>query len=182
MTGWLLSLRDRPITEPHRRGALATVTVLLACATALLILTRPAAHQPITHTGVAAAKTSRSDPPGPARTPASSDDALPPVAVRVSKGFLRGYLAYLYGHGTGEQVTDASETLVRSLQANVPRVSPAMRERTPRVLSLQSTPAPSPDEVGVSALIGDGGLVSYRIGLLLQIQDGRLLVNALNGD
>ena len=90
MTGWLLSLRDRPITEPHRRGALATVTVLLACATALLILTRPAAHQPITHTGVAAAKTSRSDPPGPARTPASSDDALPPVAVRVSKGVPAG--------------------------------------------------------------------------------------------
>ncbi len=182
MTDWLVSLRDRPITEPQRSRALATVTVLLACATALLILTRPAAHQPITHTGVAATKTSRSDPPGPARMPASSDDTLSPVAARVSRAFLRGYLAYLYGHGTAEQITDASSALVRSLQANPPRVSPATRERTPRVLTLQSTPAPSPDEVGVSVLIGDGELVTYRIGLLVTSQDGRLLVNALNGD
>jgi hypothetical protein len=182
MTGWLLTLRDRPITEPQRHRALAVATVLLACTTALLILTRPVAHQPDTHAAAAATETSRPDPPGPARTPAPSDDALPPAAARVSKAFLRGYLAYLYGHGTADQITDASGALVRSLEANPPRVSPAMRERVPRVLSLQSTPAPSAYLIGASALIGDGGLVSYRIGLLLTSQHGRLLVNALNGD
>jgi hypothetical protein len=182
MTGWLRSLRDRPIAEPERRHALAIVTVLLACATALLILTRPAAHHPITHATMGGAEASRSDPPASAQTATPSDDALSPVAVRVSRGFLEGYLAYVDGHGPVEQITGATGGLVRSLEADSPRVSPAMHQRTPHVLSLQSTPAPSPHEAGVSALIGDGGLVSYRIGLLLQTQDGRLLVDALDGD
>jgi hypothetical protein len=55
-----------------------------------------------------------------------------------------------------------------------------MRARRPRVVALHSTPASS-GLLRVSAVINDGGLVDYSIGLLLVAQDGRLLVSGLEG-
>ena len=55
-----------------------------------------------------------------------------------------------------------------------------MRSRQARLVSLHTTPAPS-GLVGVSAVVTDGGLVDYPIGLLLAPRDGRLLVSGLEG-
>jgi hypothetical protein len=64
-----------------------------------------------------------------------------------------------------------------------PRVSPAMRERVARVLALRSTPISPPGLIGVRALINDGGLADYSIGLLLEDHHaGRLLVTGLEGE
>ena len=55
-----------------------------------------------------------------------------------------------------------------------------MRARRPHVLALRSTPARS-GLLRVSAVVNDGGLVDYSIGLLLAAHGGRLLVSGLEG-
>jgi hypothetical protein len=55
-----------------------------------------------------------------------------------------------------------------------------MRSREARLVSLHTTQAPA-GLLAVSALVTDGGLVDYPIGLLLAPRGGRLLVSGLNG-
>jgi hypothetical protein len=47
-------------------------------------------------------------------------------------------------------------------------------------VALRSTPA-RPGPLLVSAVVNDGGLVDYSIGLLLAVHGGRLLVSGLEG-
>jgi hypothetical protein len=180
MRAWLTSVRDRPIAERERRTALAAVAVLLAASTIVLAATRPATQ------------TRHLLPPRPATSPASASRpstpaghatllvSVAPVAARTARGFLAGYLAYLYGQAPATAIGDGSPLLLRSLRAHPPLVSPAMRARHPRVLSLHATLAPA-GLLGVSALVNDGELVSYPVGLLLAPEHGRLLVSAVEG-
>lgn len=180
MRAWLTSVRDRPIAERERRTALATVAVLLAASTIVLAATRPAAqsrHLPPRRPAASPASASRPSTPAGHATPPVS---IAPVAARVARGFLVGYLAYLYGQAPATAIGDATPMLLRSLRAHPPLVSPAMRARHPRVLSLHTTPAPA-GLVGVSALVNDGELVSYPVGLLLSPRKGGLLVSAVEG-
>jgi hypothetical protein len=180
VTGRLASLRDRPIADRERRTAMATVAVLLAASTILLAATRPAAqsrHLPPRRPAASPASASRPSTPAGHATLSVS---VAPVAARTARGFLVGYLAYLYGRAPATAVRDATRVLLRSLRAHPPLVSPAMRARHPRVLSLHTTPAPA-GLVGVSALVNDGELVSYPVGLLLAPEHGRLLVSAVEG-
>ena len=174
MTGWLTSLRDRPITERERRVAIAVVAVLLAASAILLAASRPAGHpndDPAPHGPVApAARASR--PP----MPTSGTAHVAPVA----RGFLAGYLAYLYGHAPASAVKSATPALARSLRAHPPIVSPGMRARHPRVLALHIVPAPT-GLIRVSAVVNDGELASYPVVLLLASERGRLLVSAVQG-
>jgi hypothetical protein len=105
---------------------------------------------------------------------------IAPTAARAAGEFLTGYLAYLYGHRPAASIKDATPALVLSLRAHPPLVSPSMRARRPRVLSLHAAPAPA-ELIGVSALVNDGELASYHVGLLLTSRHGRLLVSALEG-
>jgi hypothetical protein len=180
MTAWLTSLRDRPIAESERRAAMTAVVVLLSATALLLALTRPDGQRQ---------RTIERPSPSPARS-ASAVDAhasgtstapLTPRIARAAELFLAGYLGYLYGHTPARHVKGATVALLRSLDAHPPRVSPSMRSRVPRLLSLHSMPAPS-GLVGVSALVNDGGLVGYPIGLVLAPQGGRLLVTGLDGE
>jgi hypothetical protein len=170
------SLLHRPVSERERRAVLAVVVTLLACAAVLLAASRPAAPD-----GRAAAKVTtplkRAIHPAPTR-PVGTAARVAPVAARVAHRFLNGYMAYLYGHGRAQAIAGATPSLERSLRARVPLVSPAMRQRYPRVLSLRSMPA-SAGKVGVSALIGDGELAHYTVGLLLEREHGRLLVGTV---
>jgi hypothetical protein len=178
MTGWLKSLRDRPISDHERQRALAAVTALLFATTLLLALTRPAPHH-APRTSAAGARTAASRTRSPEPAPTAPPSSTPtPTVTRVSREFLAGYLAYLYGHAPVSQITGATSGLLHSLQAHPPRVSPAIRELAPRVLALYTTPAAA-GLVGVSALVNDGGLVDYHVALLLTPHDGRLLVSAL---
>ena len=182
MTGWLTSLRDRPIADGERGAAMATVTVLLIAAAILLVLSQP-------EPGGRSRRTSRRHPApsvvqsAPAPRARASENVTASLTLGVARAadlFLTGYLGYLYGHTPASQVKGATTALVRSLQADRPRVSPVMRTRQARVLALHTIPAPS-WLVGVSALVNDGGLVDYSIGLLLAPRGGRLLVSGLEG-
>ncbi len=180
MTGWLTSLRDRPIAESERGAAMATVTVLLIAAAILLVLSQPGGRSRRTSRRHPAPSVVHSAPAPRARASENVTASLTPGVARAADLFLTGYLGYLYGHTPASQVKGATTALVRSLQADPPRVSPVMRTRQARVLALHTIPAPS-GLVGVSALVNDGGLVDYSIGLLLAPRSGRLLVSGLDG-
>lgn len=182
MTARSITLRDHAITERERRWALAIVFVLLAGAALVFALTRPAAPR---HHARSARVTVTAVAPrqGEASASSTSSGTSPSevAAVRVGRVFLAGYLAYLYGRAPASQIKDATPALIASLQASPPRVSPAMHERVPRIVGLHSTPAPT-GKLGVQAVVNDGGLVDYPIGLLLQEENGRLLVSGLDGE
>jgi hypothetical protein len=169
---WMRRQRDRPIAEHERRTAMAAVVVILGAVTALLALTQPASQ---------ARYPTRSTPPSPplataeSHTSASATEAKP-----TAERFLAGYLSYVYGRTSARQIKDATPALIRSLQAYPPRVPPAARARHPRVLSLHPTAAPA-GEVAVSAVVNDGGLIDYSVGLILASDHGRLLVTGLEG-
>ena len=178
MTAWLTSLRDRPIAESERRAAMAAVVVLLTATALLLALTRPG-HRPRPTTARQSASLVGRASAAQSSAREATAAPLTPALARAARLFLAGYLGYLYGHTPARQVKGATASLLRSLEAHPPRVSPSMRSRAPRLLSLHTAPAPS--GVGVSALVNDGGLVDYPIGLVLTPHGGRLLVAGLDG-
>lgn len=171
-------LLDQPVDQRERRAVLAVVVTLLACGAVLLAASRTVSrHQPTIRR---ASTTPLSGASSPASTtgPAENPARVAPVEARVARGFLTGYLAYLYGRGRARAITGATPSLERSLRARPPLVSPAMRRRNPRVLSLRPMSAPA-GMVGLSALVSDGELASYTVGLLLERQHGRLLVSVV---
>jgi len=176
---WIRRQRDRPIAEHERRGAMAAVTVLSAAAL-LLALTQPnSPHQRAAHGQYQAAAGSA---PGPRALGAQERTTpLTPVIEEAADRFLAGYLSYAYGHAPASQIKGATTGLLRSLQEHPPRVPPGMQQLKPRLLSLHTIPV-GPGLVGVSALVTDGRVVDYRVGLLLSPQGGRLLVSGLDGE
>jgi hypothetical protein len=179
MTVWLTSLRDRPIAESERRAAMAAAVVLLAATALLLALSRPDG-QPRRSTERPSRSLARSVSAVRAQALQTSTAPLTPAVARTSRLFLAGYLAYLYGHTPASQIKGATPALLHSLEDHPPRVSPGMRSREARLVSLHTTQAPS-GLLGVSALVTDGGLIDYPIGLLLASRGGRLLVSGLDG-
>lgn len=172
MTGWARRLRDRPIAERERHGALVAAALALTAVTVLLALTRATSHYP------PAAAGDPSPTPRATRSAAQDPPVISPGAERASRVFLAGYLAYVYGHAAAGHVRDATPALARSLRSHRSPVTPAMRARRPRVVSLHATRAPA-DAVTVSALVNDGGLIDYTLQLRLTPQDGRLIVSEL---
>lgn len=177
---WVRRLRDRPIAEHERRAAMATVAVLLTASAILLAITRPAGQARHPAPRIAAAPLARASRPPTPTGGAKPAATVAPMVARAARKFLVGYLAYLYGHGLASAVRGATRALSRSLRAHAPRVSPGMRARSPRVVSLHAVSAPV-GLVGVSVLVNDGELVSYPVGLLIASEDGRLLVSGVEG-
>jgi hypothetical protein len=172
---WIRRLRDRPIGERERRGALAAVAVVVIAATLLLSLTAPETppRRPASTPG---RRVGEREAP---RTNESSSGSTV-AALRAARRFLHGYLAYIYGHGRATQVSAATSGLARSLASRSPKVPPSMRARRPRVLALHVVTVPT-GVIEVTALINDGGLVDYPIQLRLAGLGGRLLVTAVGG-
>jgi hypothetical protein len=173
---WMRRQRDRPIAEHERRSAMAAVALLLAAVAVLFTLTQPSsdARRP------AASSNGR----GQTSRPGNADPrplSLAPGVTRVAARFLAGYLGYAYGHTSARQITDVSPALIRSLENHPPRVSPATQARHPRVASLHLIAAPS-GEVAVTAMVNDGGLIDYPIGLVIVSDHDRLLVTGLEGE
>jgi hypothetical protein len=177
MIAWLTSLRDRPIADREHRTAIAVVAVLLAASAILLAGARPAGR-----TRQLAPRRPMASANGASRPsmPAAGAAVVAPVVARTARGFLAGYLTYLYGRAPASAVNGATQALSRSLRAHPPIVSPGTRARRARVLLLHAAPAPA-GLVGISALVNDGELASYRIRLILARTRGRLLVTAVEG-
>ena len=180
MTTWLTSLRDRPIAESERTTAMAAMIVLILAAAVLLTLTQRDSQPRRSSPTLSAPSVAQRAPASRARASEARATTLTPRIVRAADSFLAGYLGYLYGHAPASAIRGATPALLRSLRAQPPRVSPGMRARRPRVVALRSTPVPA-GLLGVSAIVNDGSLVDYSIGLRLALQDGRLLVRSLEG-
>lgn len=171
---WMCRQRDRPLAEHERHTALAATAAALIAAALLFATTRPA-HSIQARPAVKAPTTVDPGKPAP---PPLADGALSPSTATASRAFLAGYLAYTSGSAPASRITDATGALLTALTEYPPRVSPAMRSEHPRVVELHSAPAPA-GEVGVSAVVSDGGVIDYTLGLILSQHGGRLLVSAM---
>lgn len=172
---WIRRQRDRPIAEHERHAAMAAVVVLLTTVAVLLALTQPA-----TQASRAAQGSPRIAETIQGATVERHNLTLAHETEQAARQFLVGYLAYTYGRAPASRISGASPSLIRSLQAHPPRVPPAARARHTRVLSLHPA-ASSAGEVAVSAVVNDGGLIDYSVGLVLASEGGRLLVTGMEG-
>jgi hypothetical protein len=166
---WVRSIRDRPIAEQERNTAMVLTVALFTTVALLLTLTQPA--RPANQTNVPAVKVET--------TVKRQHASLVREAKQVTRRFLAGYLAYAYGHGRADQITDAAQSLTSSLDATHMLAPPAQRARRPRVISLQS--ATVDGKLKVAAVVNDGGLVDYQLEVTLAFEDGRLLASGLDG-
>jgi hypothetical protein len=113
------------------------------------------------------------------RSPVSEAELA--AARRVAARFLDGYLAFLYGRAPARGVTDVSEPVRRELVRNTPRIPPAQRQRTPRVVDL-SVVGQAPGAVIVTASVDDGDVAVYPIVFTLDLVGGRWRVSRLAND
>lgn len=179
MSGRLRALLDRPLDRRARARtfALASTTLLLT-ATSLLTLGRAQPHptpRPAPPSGAAITPWVSGEPSAATGRPSPSTDA-----ERAVRGFLAGYLDYLYGYGPAARIRGATRRLVRRLTRHRPRVSPATRRRRPRVTELHSRPAP--DGATAIAVIDDGGVARYPIDLTLDQRSGEWVVTDVGTD
>ena len=119
---------ERPIADHDRRRAFAAAAAaLLIAAVALSAIADPADRR----TGASSERPpiARPDLPPPPRPVGDP----PAEALDVTRRFLHGYLAHLYGSGRAAEIRGASNRLRRQLAAQPVRVSPAMRRQRPRV-------------------------------------------------
>jgi len=113
------------------------------------------------------------------REPVSEAELV--AARRVAARFLDGYLAYLYGRVPAERVTDVTAPMRRPLERNTPRIPPAQRQRTPRVVDLNVV-GQAPGAVIVTASVDDGDVTVYPIVFTLDLRGGRWRVSRLAND
>jgi hypothetical protein len=175
MSTWLAALRDRPLSERQRRGALPILAVLLALATLVLVLTRPSPEH-----GMPRQVPARRILASPRSEAAPSPLSAPSAALAgVSRRFLHGYLAYIYGHAPARRIAGAAAPLSRLLRAHRPRVSADERARRPRLVKLQLLSSATAADPRVRALVSDGGVADYPIELVLGRSGDRLLVTGI---
>ena len=173
---WIRRQRDRPIAEHERRWAFTAIAAVVTAAVLLLALTAPGS------TRTAAAPGNRGRHQQASRVPEgrSVRVALTSAGERAARVFLHGYLGYLYGQDRASAIRGATVAFTHSLPPRAPNLSPAMRAKHARVVSLHAAPAPA-GLIGVTALVNDGSLIDYPIALRLARQGGLLLVGGLGG-
>ncbi len=183
MIDWLRALGDRPIAEHERRLAFALAAAIIVIAAGVLGLTRGGSPPPRPAPPIAPAPPAAPIAPVAPPTPAAARgrEAVPSGGTQDAGVFLHGYLAYLYGRGPARAIRDATPRLLKRLQADRPRVSPATRQRHPHVIHLTSRPLPR-GRLAVTATIVDGGVARYRILVVLERHRRRWQATGLSGD
>ncbi len=159
--GWIRRQLDRPIAG--REGRTATVCgLLLLLAAAGLVLTRPSPLH--------CRRRQRSGPhPGVHASGRVAQRWTPAIAAATrstAETFLAGYLAYLYGQAPASAVKDATEAFVDALEHEPLRVPPGIRALHPRIVSVIVSPQ-APGRAIAAAVVSDGEVVHYPIGLIL---------------
>jgi len=175
--------RGRSGGPPLRELALAAFVVVLALVV-LAVLTRDGSAPP------REASRPVNPPPSPIITPLGQPESGPANTVpaaqltaarRVARRFLAGYLGFLYGRGSSDEITDVMPAVSRELKRNTPRIPPAQRDRTPRVVDLSAV-GQARNAVIVTASIDDGDVAVYPIVFTLDRRDGLWLVSRLATD
>jgi hypothetical protein len=95
--------------------------------------------------------------------------------------FLRGYVAFLYGRTSADELEGASADVRRALRRSRVRVPPARARRTPRLVRVEAV-LQAPGVVQVTATIDDGDLTTYPVTALVERRDARWLVTHLADD
>jgi hypothetical protein len=177
MTDRLLAALEALSPQVRRSTVAVGALLLLGAVMAALTLTNP-------HSGHKRQPTRR--PPGAAGSPRPLPRRLPPPvstaallqARRVAERFLAGYLPLAYGRASALAISDVAPALRRQLPGERAELTPAERRRRPRVVSLQ-TIGTTPAFVVATAVIGDGGVDTYRLRFTLEHGRGRWAVSSV---
>jgi hypothetical protein len=179
MSGWMISGLDR-LPARVRRVVLVVAGLLLVGAAIAALILAPAPGGRVRRLG-----------PRP-RTPAqkaaarpSPPPVLPPVpAVQLrrahdaAKQFLGSYLPFAYGRVRAPAVTPVTPALGHQLVRERAQITPAERERHPRVVSLRVVQI-MPGFVAAAAAVADGGIAMYPLRFTLQDSAGRWSVGSV---
>jgi hypothetical protein len=168
---WIRRQLDRPIGERERRAAFTAISVVLIVAALLLAMTS---------TGVPASQQAREPQAAASAVSPVKRAALPVRALRTARTFLDGYLAFAYGRGPASAVKDTTSKLAAALRDRARMVPPALRRLHPRLVALHATTSTG-GAILVTALVKDGEVVTYPIGVLLAARRGRYLVTGFAG-
>jgi hypothetical protein len=169
----LASLRGRQVTGRERQTATSAVFVCIIVATLLLAIAQVRTSVPAS-TGAQAPR-----PRVTHAVPEESALATQRAVTRIARGFLRGYLAYLYLVLPGREVIDGTPELVRSLGEHPPR--PVARALSlPRIVAVDLTSTTSGQFVA-NAIVNNGGIVNFTVRLLLARRGRRFLVVRVEG-
>ncbi|MGN6871634.1 MAG: hypothetical protein ACTHMY_24830 [Solirubrobacteraceae bacterium] len=169
-----MSALAHPSGRPRgRRAALIVVAALVAVLAAILVI--------VAITG------GRSTPQAPTRlvgqpAPGPLSDARhapDPAAASAARTFLSGYLAFIYGEGSLDQIRDASPKLIALLGKAHPPPARAHPPR-PRLLALGAHEA-SGSVLHVTALITDG-IARYPMGIVIVRGPGGWQTTELSSD
>jgi hypothetical protein len=82
-----------------------------------------------------------------------------------ARRFLRGYLAYSYGHRRVSAIRDADPVLLRALEDQ--RVPPAARKRQPRIMALHLRES-TPGVALATGTVADGSGIRYPLVFYLE--------------
>jgi hypothetical protein len=157
-------LTDRPIKPRQRRRAFAAAAAVVLTVAALVALAFPGGNarkrpvvRPAAPTPAVSVPTSQ---PAPTLTPAHVA-----AAKTAARAFLRGYLAYTYGHR--RPLEAVAPTLKRAVVSRpVPRVPPQMRHAHPQIVAL-TTEGATARRVPVTATVTDG-VTSYTVQVIAE--------------
>jgi len=157
-------LTDQPTKQGQRQRAFAVAAAVILAVAAVVALALPGGHtrerpvvRPAAPTPAMSAPT-----PRPARTLTPAHVAAAKTAARA---FLRGYLAYTYGHH--RMLEAAAPTLKRAVASRpVPRVPPRMQHAHPQIVAL-TTEGATARRVPVTATVTDGA-TSYTVQVIAE--------------
>jgi hypothetical protein len=157
-------LMDRPTKQRQRRRAFAAAAAVILTVAAVVALALPGGHtrkRPVVRPAAPASAVSAATPrPAPPLTPAHVA-----AAKTAARAFLRGYLAYTYGHRRSLEA--AAPTLKRAVASRpVPRVPPQMQHAHPHIIAL-TTEGATARRVPVTATITDGA-TSYTVQVIAE--------------
>ncbi len=92
---------------------------------------------------------------------------------------MRGFLRFAYGDGTASSVHAVGLPLRRGLRRRA-FVAPSERGRRPRVISLEAS-GQKRGVVLATAIIDDGGIVSYAVRVMVRETPAGWVVSAVDG-
>lgn len=99
---------------------------------------------------------------------------------RAAGRFLGRYLPCLYGRASASSVAPATAGLRRELARDRASVTPVERRRHPRVVSLEAA-GQGVEVVTVTALVEDGGVMTYAIRIALRQERSGWAASAVDG-